>query len=91
MKNWKCVEESFHDPIICLGLREVARKSPDSRIPGLVLNPGPSGYEGGLLPTLPRSSIIDRLANGRYGTMDHIFMEFNVLPCLAVGWMRPLQ
>jgi len=85
------VEESFHDPIICLGLGEVARQSPDSRIPGLVLNPGPSGYEGGLLPTLPRSSLIDRHANGRYGTMDYIFMEFSVLPCLAVGWMRRLQ
>ena len=62
------VEESFHGLIICLGLREAARKSPDSRIPGLGLNTGTPEYEGGLIPTLSRSSIIDRHANGRWTT-----------------------
>lgn len=84
------MEESFHGLIICLGLREAARKFPDSGIPGLGLNTGPPGYEGGLLATLLRNSIIDRHANGRYGTVDHVFMEFGVLPWLAVDWMRRL-
>jgi hypothetical protein len=44
------VEESFHELIICLGHREATRESPDSRILGLGLNPGPPEEEKDYYP-----------------------------------------